>query len=98
MSGVYIKGIERQTYASLKIILHPNGQLFVDHGTWYSEHKAVFVPDHGRLIDATAKVQTQLYDDGHEEWTGVEMTVDEYLGYCHNEVPTIIPADKEKQT
>lgn len=57
------------------------------------------VPDHGRLIDATAKVQTQLYDDEHEEWTDVEMTVDEYLGYCHNEVPTIIPADhKEERT
>lgn len=52
------------------------------------------VQPHGRLIDADAKVQTQLYDDEHEEWADVEMTVEDYLGYCHNEVPTIIPAEE----
>ena len=52
------------------------------------------IPPHGKLIDADAKVQTQLYDDEHEEWTDVEMTVEEYLGYCNNEVPTIIEAEE----
>ena len=53
------------------------------------------VPDHGRLIDTSAKVQTQLYDDQIEEWIDADMTVEEYLGYCFNEVPTIIPASEE---
>lgn len=52
------------------------------------------VQPHGRLIDTSAKVQTQLYDDEHEEWADVEMTVEDYLGYCHNEAPTIIPAEE----
>lgn len=55
------------------------------------------VPPHGRLIDADAKVQTQLYDDEHEEWTDVEMTVEEDLGYCNNEVPTIIETEPKQK-
>ena len=55
---------------------------------------AVPVPPHGRLIDTSSSVQTHLYDDEHEEWTDVEMTVEDYLGYCNNDVPTVIPAEE----
>lgn len=89
--SVYIKGMEMPKKKNgAVLIIYPDGTAAFEDGVKYN---VVPVPDHGKLIDATAKVQTQLYDDEHEEWTDVEMTVDEYLGYCHNEVPTIIPAE-----
>ena len=71
------------------------GKLRVRNSETGAVFDAIPVPPHGRLIDTNAKVQTQLYDDEHEMWTDeVEMTVEEYLGYCFNKIPTIIPADK----
>ena len=47
---------------------------------------------HGRLIDTDSTVEVELYDDEHEEWKTKFMSVETYLGYCYNEVPTIIEA------
>lgn len=96
MSSIYIPNVDLPTDGDFElwIAVKKDGSFIYNvHGGWHDgEKKVIPVPDHGRLIDATAKVQTQLYDDEHEEWTDAEMTVDEYLGYCFNEVPTVIPA------
>ena len=78
----------------------PFYDLKTDQDAWGTQRHPdcplVPVPPHGRLIDTSAKVQTQLYDDEHEEWSDeITMTVEEYLGYCFNEVPTIIEAEEE---
>ena len=103
MSGIYIPGMEMPTncidcaFGWNGWCHRINNRAFVEVDMRRHDCPLIPVPDHGRLIDATAKVQTQLYDDEHEDWADVDMTVDEYLGYCHNEVPTIIPADKEEE-
>lgn len=52
--SVLIKGMEMPKDKPLRIVLNHNGQLFVDHSTWYTEYEAVEIPPHGRLIDADA--------------------------------------------
>lgn len=52
--SVLIKGMEMPKDIPSRIVLNPNGQLFVDHGTWYTEYEAVEIPPNGRLIDADA--------------------------------------------
>ena len=52
------------------------------------------VPEHGRLIDASELVTVQLYDEEHEEWPQVAMTIDDLLcqGWVEAEAKTVIPA------
>lgn len=107
--SVYIKGMEMPSgcddcyfcgemgMCSVLVATHINSGIVGEYR--YNEFERppfcplVPVPEHGRLIDTSAKVQTQLYDDQIEDWIDADMTVEEYLGYCFNEVPTIIPAD-----
>ena len=108
--GVYISGMEMPTHCmdcpfmvsrdNDNCILQSDeaNEGFENWEQMKDDCPLIEIPPHGRLIDADAKVQTQLYDDEHEEWTDIEMTVDEYLGYCFNEVPTIIQADKADVT
>lgn len=42
-----------------------------------------------RLIDADAKILTQVFDEEHEEWTREEMTVEEYLSYSDTAIPFV---------
>ena len=82
--SVLIKGMDKETAV----------RLCAYAGVRMDDSDFVSVPPHGRLIDTSYMVETQLYDDEHEEWTDVKMTVEEYLGYCCTEVPTIIPAEE----
>ena len=52
--GVYIKGMEMPKDKPIRIVLNPNGQLFVDHGVHFTEYEAVELPSHGDLIDRDA--------------------------------------------
>jgi len=51
MSDILIRGMELPKNEPLRIVLNPNGQLFVDHGVTFTEYEAVELPDHGDLID-----------------------------------------------
>ena len=46
-----------------------------------------------RLIDADALIEVQMYDEEHEEWSAVTMTVEECLARFAD-VPTIIEMDR----
>jgi len=54
-------------------------------GTWVNAYttedgKAVSVSEpHGDLIDASEKIRVQMYDDEHEDFHTVEMTIDDLL-------------------
>ena len=50
--GLYIPSMELPADEPARIVINPNGQVFADHSTWYSEYKAIPVPEHGKLIEA----------------------------------------------
>lgn len=48
---------------------------------------------HGRLIDASYKVDMPFYDDEYEEYSVRTVTVEELLMMADNGVPTVIEAE-----
>lgn len=48
---------------------------------------------HGPLIDAEEKIDVQMFDEMHEEWTLKTMSVAEYLAFAADTPPTIIEAE-----
>lgn len=42
--SILIKNMEMPKDKPLRIVLNPNGQLFVDCGTWFKEYKAIEIP------------------------------------------------------
>lgn len=62
-------------------------------------YEIVPVPDHGRLIDASKRVNVQLYNDETEDYQTVNMSIDDLLDASWIELeddPTIIPATEAK--
>lgn len=95
--SVYISGLEMPKDDMKNIMILADGRVFQFSG--YGNPKplgtAVFVPEHGRLIDADAlKEVLKPVDSIREyepEWTWGEL----YRETCNivDEMPTIIPAD-----
>ena len=104
MSGIYIPGMEMPKGLGKTITIYPNGIVRV----WVNnkgsgellEQRAVPVPDHGRLIDGDALLESE------PAYTIPNYNSDGYLAdaegaYTEVQIenaPTIIPADKEGQT
>lgn len=57
----------------------------------------VRVPPHGDLIDASEKIRVQMYDDEHEDFHTVEMTIDDLLSQSWVKAYAfpVIPASEE---
>ena len=54
----------------------------------------VSVPPHGDLVDMSARVDAQYFDEMTEEWSVKTVTVEDVLwGACEKIPPTIIEAD-----
>lgn len=64
-----------------------------------SECPLVPVPPHRRLIDASEKIRVQMYDDEHEDFHTVEMTIDDLLSqsWVKAYAYPIIPASESKE-
>ena len=78
--------------------LHDYDPCFADYRREYEDKRADFcplieIPEHGRLIDASYKVDMPFYDDEYEEYSMRTVTVEELLMMADNEVPTIIAAE-----
>lgn len=57
------------------------------------------VPEpHGRLIDTSEEITVQMYDDQHEDFYQVKMTIDDLLSqsWIDAKAPTVIPAEEEQ--
>lgn len=92
--SILIKGMKMPIEQALRIILK-NGQLFVDNGSCFAEYEAVEVPTpHGPLIDASAKIEVEMYD---EEWSVKTMMVSDLLTSAAEMPPTIIEAEAEEE-
>ena len=93
MSGVYICGIPMPKENSLRLIIHPNGEVVFptrNYAEVWPGVRAIPVSDHGRLIDADALREDWL-ENGENEYV-----YDTNAILCSlDEAPTIIPADKE---
>ena len=97
MADILIRGMELPKNDPLRIVLNPNGQLFVDHGVTFTEYEAIELPEHGDLIDLDAVVNCQYYDDMYEEWSIRTVTVRDVLYGCLEAMPpVVIPSNKEE--
>ena len=78
---------------------HDFDPCFKDYSREYMEKRADFCPlveipvPHGRLIDASYKVDMPFYDDEYEEHSMRTVTVEELLMMADNGVPTVIEAE-----
>ena len=100
MADILIRGMELPKNEPLRIVLNPNGQLFVDHGVTFTEYEAVELPEHGDLIDRDALIKTcnEIID---EDWNAkaapyswpyaYESFVDDIVA-----IPVIVSASKEE--
>ena len=49
--SILIKNIKMPEDQPLRMILYPNGQLFVDHGIHFTEYEAIAISSHEDLIE-----------------------------------------------
>ena len=104
--GVYIEGMEMPKNCSECIILEQayycpftlSTQDFNDER--HEKCPLIEVPEpHGDLIDASEKIRVQMYDDEHEDFHTVEMTIDDLLSqsWAKAYAYPIIPASESKE-
>lgn len=89
--SILIKGMEMPKDQPLRIVLNPNGQLFVDHSDHFTEYEAVELPPHGRLIDADefekyVELEYETREISHPNWI-------KFRVWCGDQ-PTIIEAEE----
>ena len=88
--NVLIKSMKMPQEQPLRMVLNPNGQLFVDHGAYFDEYEAVEVPTpHGRLVDADALKATFCAECNHTI-TCEDCDIDYHIGRL---APPIIEAE-----
>ena len=93
MTDILIFGMKMPENEPLRLVLNPNGQLFVDHGVTFTEYEAIELPEHGDLIDRDAfREENEYYL--HREFINpkYEDTLDDLL----KDAPVIVPASKEE--
>ena len=93
MMGVYIKGMEMPDTGSYLVVIDNNtpGKTFITFKRAYDSrqivgsYEAVPVPKHGDLIDRDETINTLAHDYAYAA-----------ADVVRDEIPTIIPADKEE--
>lgn len=89
MADILIYRMRMPTDRPLRLVLNPNGQLFVDHGATFTEYETVELPPHGDLIskdDTMNAILGEPTDAHYPSW---------YASIV-NEMPAIVPANKEE--
>ena len=99
--SILIKGLKMPKDKPLRIVLNPNGQLFVDHGITFTEYEAVELPDHGDLIDRSALMfdTEERYCTGcasYRGWRCKACWVDDMNGELVD-APVVIPAERSEE-
>ena len=104
--GIYVKGME-MPFTCLSCEFHKCFGGAGDHCTLTKKKQFRFknrpswcplvsVSPHGRLIDASEEIQVQMYDDQHEDFYQVKMTINALLSqsWIDAKAPTVIPAEE----
>lgn len=105
--GVYIKGMERPIACLACDFCNPFTEepycrrlmKVTPKTTTLSDCPIIEVPEpHGDLIDASEKIRVQMYDDEHEDFHTVEMTIDDLLSQSWVKAYAfpVIPASEEE--
>ena len=91
MADILIFGMKMPENEPLRLVLNPNGQLFVDHGVTFTEYEAVELPEHVDLIDRSELNNSfESSDFDGEPYDNV------YSAICVvNSMPAIVPSNKE---
>ena len=94
--SILIKGMKMPKDKPIRIVLNPNGQLFIDHGVHFTEYETVELQPHGRLIDAE-ELSDRLVALADCEWnqtvgTSWSNAYEEVNGFVED-APTIIEAE-----
>ena len=99
MPDILIFGMKMPKNEPLRLVLNPNGQLFVDHGVTFTEYEAVELPEHGDLIERDAlKHKFCAHCDGYEYDTGACADGDQDCmdAKIIMNAPAIVPSNKEE--
>jgi len=96
MADILILGMEMPKNEPLRLVLNPNGQLFVDHGVTFTEYEAVELPEHGNLVSRDEAVSV-LQNLGSRDYRREKGTICDAIKMISHEqyVPTIVPSNKE---
>ena len=92
--SVLIKSMEMPKDKPIRIVLNPNGQLFVDHGVHFTEYEAVEIKPHGRLIDRDALLES-IKEARKKDPDVEDVYIDDYFIMAEwlMSAPTIIEAE-----
>lgn len=95
--SILIKDMKMPTTPVL-FCVHPDGKVFVDFEGGWREYQAVFVPPHGRLIDADALLKDDsrkydMYRGSNGRDTTLDDTCHRAIQWTIEDAPTIIPAE-----
>jgi len=98
--AVLIKGMKIPTEGYIDVRINCNGtaSFAIAKNPYFKEVEAFPVPEpHGDLIDASEKIRVQMYNDEHEDFHMVEMTIDDLLSQSWVKAYAfpVIPASKE---
>ena len=94
--GIYIKGMEMPKDYGRCMVIFPDGRVTTEFGSQIIA-KAVYVPPHGRLIDADA-MRAAMYHEAFEtdsplqKWDGGCWIRYKMFERMESSAPTIIPA------
>ena len=94
MADILIYRMKMPENEPLRIVLNPNGQLFVDHGVTFTEYEAVELPGHGDLIDRDANAEVIFKVMKASE--GIERHMAEATLKVLSAAPVIVPSNKEE--
>ena len=102
MPSILIKGMKMPIGQPVRIVLNPNGQLFVDHGTWFTEYEAIELHDHGDLIDRNMLIGgfADWYIQESPMYLGDNNTIAETIGDAMKAIedaPVVIPAERSEE-
>ena len=80
----------------IRIILYPNGQVVKANAIDYEEFESVYIPSHGRLIDADALLES-IKEARKKDPEIEDVYIDDYFTVAEWVVsaPTIIEGDGE---
>ena len=95
MADILIFGMKMPENEPLRLVLNPNGQLFVDHGVTFTEYEAIELPEHGDLIDI-CNAENALFVAGNYHLNDYRQGWNDGIKAVIENAPVIVPASKEE--
>ena len=95
MADILIFGMKMPENEPLRLVLNPNGQLFVDHGVTFTEYEAIELPEHGNLINI-CNAENALFVAGNYHLNDYKQGWNDGIKAVIENAPVIVPGNKEE--